>query len=126
MSSPTQQLQTITIAEILKMTSSGSLPLSLQRPAHEYQQLMESGQLSSENLVNAFINQIDRHNHDGLKLNAILSVCPRDVAASQARRLDEERKRGETRSDLHGVPIIIKVQLYTHPCAKTMAAVLIW
>lgn len=97
------------------MTPPRSLPLSLQCPSHEYQQLMETGQLSSEILVNAFMDQIDRHNHNGLKLNAVLSVCPRDVAVSQARRLDEERRRGEIRSDLHGIPIIIKVETKKHP-----------
>lgn len=82
---------------------------SLQRPAHEYQSLMQSGQLSSEDLITSFLDQIDRHNADGLQLKAIVSVCPRNIALSQARRLDEERARGEVRSELHGVPIVIKV-----------------
>lgn len=70
---------------------------------------MRDGQLSCEDLVSSFLDQISRHNHDGLALRAITSVCPEDVALSRARRLDDERRRGEVRSELHGIPIVIKV-----------------
>lgn len=65
--------------------------LSLQCSAYEYQVLMQDGHLCSEDLVNCFLDQIERHNNRGLKLNAVLSVCPREVAISQAKALDEER-----------------------------------
>lgn len=84
--------------------------VSLQCSAHEYRVLMQDGRLSSEDLVNCFLDQIERHNKRGLKLNAILSVCPRAVAISQAKALDEERRQGKTRSELHGIPIIVKVR----------------
>lgn len=69
---------------------------------------MRAGQLTSEALVNIFLDQIGRHNHSGMKLNAVLSVCPRNLAVEQAKRLDEERRLGNIRSDLHGIPIILK------------------
>lgn len=84
--------------------------LSLQCSAYEYQVLMQDGHLCSEDLVNCFLDQIERHNNHGLKLNAILSVCPREVAVSQAKALDEERRLGKVRGELHGIPIIIKVR----------------
>lgn len=83
--------------------------LSLQCSAHEYQTLLQNGSLRSEDLVNRFLDQIERHNNHGLKLNAVLSVCPRDVAISRAKALDEERRQGRIRGELHGIPIIIKV-----------------
>lgn len=83
--------------------------LSLEYSAHEYQVLMQDGHLSSKDLVNYFLDQIERHNNLGLKLKAILSVCPRDLAISQAKVLDEERRQGKVRSDLHGIPIVVKV-----------------
>lgn len=83
--------------------------LSLQCSAHEYQVLMQDGRLCSEDLVNCFLDQIERHNNLGLKLKAVLSVCPRDVAVSQAKMLDEERRQGKVRGELHGIPIILKV-----------------
>ncbi|PSR82679.1 amidase-like protein [Coniella lustricola] len=90
--------------------------VNLQHPAHVYQQLMRDGHLSSQDLVSAFLDQIDRHNGQGLGLRAVLSVCPKETALAQARQLDEERRRGETRSELHGIPIIIKDAIVTHPC----------
>ncbi|KAK7747238.1 hypothetical protein SLS53_001491 [Cytospora paraplurivora] len=86
---------------------------SLQHSAHEYQRLLSTGQLSSVALVNSFLDQIARHNHSGLKLNAVLSVCPRDTAIAQAQRLDQERGQGRVRSSLHGIPIIIKDAIVT-------------
>lgn len=89
--------------------------LSLQQPAHEYARLVETGQLTSQQVVAAFLDQIDRHNHHGLHVNALLSVCPRQLAISQARRLDDERRRGKVRSPLHGMPIVLKDAIVTHP-----------
>lgn len=71
---------------------------------------MRDGHLCSEDLVKCFLDQIERHNNRGLKLNAILSVCPREVAISQAKALDEERRQGKVRGELHGIPVIIKVR----------------
>lgn len=84
--------------------------LSLQCSAHEYQTLLQNGHLRSEDLVNRCLDQIDRHNNLGLKLNAVLSVCPRDLAISRAKALDEERRQGKLRGELHGIPVIIKVR----------------
>lgn len=94
---------------------------SLQLPAHEYQTLMRTGQLTSEVLVLSFLDQIERHNHSGLNLNAVLSVCPRNRAVAQARRLDEERRQGKMRSGLHGIPIILKASIWsTEICFLTL------
>lgn len=81
---------------------------SLQHSAHEYRTLIRTGKLTSEALVNSLLDQISRHNHSGMKLNAVLSVCPRNLAVAQAKKLDEERRRGDIRSDLHGIPIVLK------------------
>lgn len=89
------------------MTSQSLESFSLQQPAHEYQE--RQGRLTSQDLVSAFLDQIDRHNNSGFKLKAVLSVCPRDIALARATRLDEERARGEVRGELHGTPIILKV-----------------
>lgn len=85
-------------------------PISLRCSGNAYQDDMNSGRLTSEAPVESFLHQIEKHNHDGLKLNAITSVCPRDIAIKHARRLDEERRQEKIRSKLHGIPIIIKVK----------------
>lgn len=86
-------------------------PCSLQLPAHAYQALLKAEQLTSEDLVIQFLDQIDRHNTKGLDLKAISSVCPRQVALAHARALDQERQNGALRSELHGVPLILKARM---------------
>ena len=81
----------------------------LHATARELQRLLSSGETTSVEIIEAYLEQIGKHNHDGLKLNALLAVRPKDQALAQARRLDDERKAGRIRSKLHGVPIIIKV-----------------
>lgn len=81
-------------------------------PTHEIRSKLALGETTSVGLVGLFLDQIERHNHAGLGLNAIVSACPRDIAVAQAKRLDEERSAGRIRSKLHGIPIIIKVGLF--------------
>lgn len=83
--------------------------LLLQCSALEYQAMMQDDRLFSGELVKCSLDQIERHNNPGLKLNAILSVCPRGVAISQAKALDKKRRQGRSRRDLHGDPIIFKI-----------------
>ncbi len=85
-----------------------SVPL-LRATAHELQQRLATG-LTSVELVEACLAQIERHNHNGMKLNAIVSVCPREIAIEQARRCDKERAEGKVRSAIHGIPIVLKVE----------------
>lgn len=53
--------------------------------------------------------QIERHSNLELKLNAALSVYPRDVAISQAKAFDEEWRQWKSLGEPHGIPIIVKV-----------------
>jgi len=81
----------------------------LTAEAHELQVQLEAGELTSVDLVKLFLSQIRKHNHEGLRLNAVLSVCPEESAVAQAARLDQERRDGRLRSKLHGIPVIVKV-----------------
>lgn len=70
------------------------------------------GNLTSVDLVNACLDQIDRH--DGY-LHAMISIAPRASLVQQAQKLDDERKNEKIRSKLHGIPILVKVlQPFTH------------
>lgn len=77
--------------------------------AHELQQQLADGKTTSVELVDLFLDQIKRHNREGLKVNAVQATMPRGVAIERARMLDQERQEGRVRSVLHGIPIIIKV-----------------
>ncbi|PCG89628.1 Amidase [Penicillium occitanis (nom. inval.)] len=75
--------------------------------------LLEAGQTTSVNIVEAYLAQIEKHNKTGLGLRAIISTAPRDTVLSRATKLDTERLNGKIRSGLHGIPIIIKDAIVT-------------
>ncbi|MCJ1359552.1 MAG: hypothetical protein MMC33_009554 [Icmadophila ericetorum] len=81
----------------------------------ELQRLLSDGKIRSTDIVDLYLDQIDKHNHRGLKLNAMISIASRDILMSRAQDLDSERSRGVVRSPLHGIPITIKDNICTHP-----------
>ncbi|KAM0553377.1 hypothetical protein ACHAPJ_007391 [Fusarium lateritium] len=79
-------------------------------PAHELQARLERGETTSVELVGLFLKQIERHNHT---FNAVISTSPREIAIARAGDLDKERKAGQIRSKLHGIPVIVKDAVVT-------------
>ena len=72
------------------------------------QSQLGNGSLQSTDLVEAYLAQI--HKHDDY-LHAMVSIAPHDSLVTRAKVLDQERKNGQLRSPLHGIPIILKVNL---------------
>jgi len=60
--------------------------------------------VTSQELTEACLRRIERYNPS---LNAFITVTS-DLALAAASRLDEEARRGQWRSSLHGVPIALK------------------
>jgi amidase len=88
----------------------GAAPLDvLNADAVYLQSQLGSGKLSSVEIVDAYLQQIGRHNHNGMGLRSLISVAPRELALSKARELDEERQVKGSRGPVHGIPFIIKV-----------------
>ncbi len=87
----------------------------LTASGYDLQGRLEAGDLTSVDLVKAYLTQIHKHNRDGAKLNSLISVCPDDIAVAQAARLDQERRDGKIRSKLHGLPIVLKDAIVTDP-----------
>lgn len=81
----------------------------LTSTAGDVRLLLENKETTSIELVQACLDQIEAHNRAGLKLNALLSIAPREDLLRKAAILDKERQEGEIRSPLHGLPIILKV-----------------
>ncbi|KAJ8128010.1 hypothetical protein O1611_g5628 [Lasiodiplodia mahajangana] len=83
--------------------------------AVELQELLTNGHIRSTELIELYLGHIEKHNHSGLKLNAMVSTTPREVLLRFAEILDEERANGVVRSKLHGIPITVKDNIMTGP-----------
>ena len=80
-------------------------------PAHVLARKLAAGETTSAALTQLCLDQIERHNLQGLGLRAVIAACPRGVALREARRLDGEREAGRVRGPLHGIPVVVKVRL---------------
>ncbi|KAH8822071.1 amidase signature domain-containing protein [Xylogone sp. PMI_703] len=71
-----------------------------------------AGTLTAVSVLEAYLAQIDAH-QDYLK--AIIQLAPKSQLLQTAKRLDEERKSSGPRSPIHGIPILVKDNIDTHP-----------
>ena len=69
-------------------------------------QAFEAGALSSEQLVQLYINRIEAYDDSGPSINAIRTLNPNALDIATA--LDVERQTTGPRSPLHGIPILLK------------------
>jgi len=72
----------------------------------DIQQALESGQVSSAELVRQYLARIETFDQAGPTLNSIVSINA--AAAEQAMALDRERATTGPRSKMHGIPILVK------------------
>jgi amidase len=77
---------------------------------------MESGELTAKSITQFYLDQIEKI--DG-QLNAVIEVNPE--ALTIAEQLDIERSRGELRSAMHGIPVLIKDNIDTADTMLTTA-----
>lgn len=80
----------------------------------KFNDFYDEGKLTSERLVEFYLERISKIN-----LNAILEINP--DALFIARALDRERRNGKKRSNLHGIPVIIKGNIDTNDKMQTTA-----
>ena len=66
---------------------------------------LDTGRMTCEELMVSCLDRIERLNP---KINALVSLRPREVLIAEARAKDTERKQGAALGALHGVPIAIK------------------
>ena len=74
--------------------------------ATDAQKKMSAGELSSHQLVQAYLDRIAKIDKSGPALNSIIELNPDSLKEADA--LDAERKAGKIRGPLHGVPILLK------------------
>ncbi|KAF2277986.1 amidase signature enzyme [Westerdykella ornata] len=85
----------------------------LTATAWELSELLNTGALTSVEIVETYLHQIEQHNRRGRQLRALISVAPKHELIRIAKKLDAERARGKRRGPLHGVPVVLKDNIMT-------------
>jgi amidase len=85
----------------------------------QLQAMMRSGELTSVELTRFYLQRIERLDQDGPSVNSVIEVNPDALAI--ARQSDEERRRGQVRGPLHGIPVLLKDNVNTGDRMQTTA-----
>lgn len=67
---------------------------------------LESGVVTSQDLVTQYLDRIEAYDQHGPALNALLTINPDAMAIAAS--LDAERAANAVRGPLHGIPVIVK------------------
>lgn len=81
--------------------------------------LLDSGEITSYQLVQNYLERVAKIDQSGPMLNSIIEINPDALYIASA--MDRERQQGKKRSALHGVPIVIKDNINTHDKLRTTA-----
>lgn len=72
----------------------------------ELQSALIEGDITSQQLVQNYLDRIAAYDQQGPSINAIIRINP--AALERAKQLDSERQSQGPRGPLHGIPIIVK------------------
>lgn len=85
----------------------------------ELNNAFQSGEYTSVKVVELYLERIEKLNKNGPHLNAVISINP--DALETAAALDRERKNGNVRGPLHGIPVLLKDNIDTKDNMPTTA-----
>ena len=83
------------------------------------QRAMASGAATAASLTAAYLQRIEAIDRSGPTLRSVIETNPEAIAIAE--RLDAERKGGQVRGPLHGIPVLIKDNIATHDRMSTTA-----
>jgi Asp-tRNA(Asn)/Glu-tRNA(Gln) amidotransferase A subunit family amidase len=83
---------------------------------------MRAGQLTSGQLVQAYLDRIAEYDRRGPSLTAIQTANPR--ALEEANRMDARMRTSEVIGPLHGIPVVVKDQVETSDMPTTYGSTL--
>src|SRR5690606_41175296 len=78
---------------------------------------MADGTLDSHALTRAYLDRIAAIDDAGPRLNAVIELNPRALEEADAR--DAERKAGNVRGPLHGIPVLLKDNIDATPMVNS-------
>ena len=85
----------------------------------ELQQKMQGGAYTSRAITELYLKRIEAIDKNGPALNAVIEINPDALAIAD--EMDKERKAGKVRSQLHGIPVLIKDNIDTGDKMMTTA-----
>lgn len=88
----------------------------------EIQIALESGEITSKELIMYYLDRIAKYDQDGPQLNSILEINPDAIFIAEA--MDHERKTTGPRGPLHGIPVVLKDNIETGDFMHTSAGAL--
>lgn len=94
-----------------------------EKTIKQLQAALESGEVTSRQLVLAYLERIAVIDSSGPALNSILEVNPDALAIADS--MDAARKNGEYLGDLQGIPVVIKDNIDTQDRMHTSAGSLL-
>ncbi len=128
----TQRL-THPLAVALLLALAGVMPAQAQTPAEpsgigwatieDLNAAFDSGELTSEGLIEMSLARIEAYDQVGPELHAMLWL--NENALERARELDEERRQSGPRSPLHGIPVVLKDNVDTGDMPTTGGSALL-
>lgn len=95
----------------------------LEKDIMELQNAMSNGEIDSVKLTEFYLDRINLYDKKGPMLNSMVTV--NSDALDTARKLQEERKTTGKRSELHGIPIVLKDNFNTKDMPTTASSVLL-
>ncbi|BBH20522.1 amidase [Paenibacillus baekrokdamisoli] len=88
----------------------------------ELQDAMDKGEITSRELVMYYMYRIATYDQRGPKINSVMEINPDAIFIAEA--LDQERKLVGVRSQLHGIPVLLKGNIETNDKMRTSAGAL--
>ncbi|MGB0523869.1 MAG: amidase [Flammeovirgaceae bacterium] len=85
----------------------------------QFQQGFDQQKFTIEEVTQAYLQRIEAIDKNGPAINSVIQVNPDAIAIAQA--LDKELQAGKKRSDLHGIPVLLKDNIDTHDQMPTTA-----
>ena len=120
-------------APSLLLLLAGVMPAEAQTPAEargiawatieDLNAAFDSGQLTSERLIEMCLARIAAYDRAGPELHAVLWL--NENALERARELDQERRQNGPRSPLHGIPVVLKDNVDTGDMPTTGGSALL-
>jgi amidase len=97
--------------------SNGSTVEVVDATIDQLQTWMESGELTSRELVQLYLERIYSNDRGGPRINSLVELNPDALAIADS--LDQERRQQGPRGPLHGIPVILKDAISTADRMRT-------